>query len=494
MLSALILSALVLGPPAATPAPAVASQDEPAIRIWLSDDGRYQRGDQAGVQVKTRDDGYLLVLNVDPDGRLRVLFPLDPGDDDFIRGGKKYQIVARGGRNGFTVSNRSGQGTVYAAVSRAPFRFEGYVTGDHWNLGALDDVRISDQPEGDLSEFVRRLAATDFDYDVLGYDVYEHVVYGAPNAVIYDDYAYDYGYPSYGYPGWGYYGYPGWGYGGTSLFIGLSFGHRHRFYDPFFYSPFYYPAYYFPTYYYPTHYGPRAYYPYAYYPGRPYYGGYFATPWRNRVNDPLALGGFEWWRGRAATFGTSATLASYRGGFGRTPLTPRGVPTATPVRGTVGTTDAAIAAARGPVARRAVAHNETWAGRLPAGVGPRGNGASRAAVEQRSAGRLPQARPSRSSGAIMRSRDAVPQAQYRSGYEGARVIPARPQARRAADDRPASRPNIESRSVGGSAPARMERSQPAPRSERSGGGGGGGARGERGGGGGGGTRGSGWRR
>src|SRR6266849_1478827 len=101
MLSTLLLSALALG----GPAPAQATQDDPAIRVWLSDDARSQRGDQAKVQVKTRDDGYLLVPNVDPDGRARVLSPRDPKHDDLGRGGKKYETLARGGREGFIVSN-----------------------------------------------------------------------------------------------------------------------------------------------------------------------------------------------------------------------------------------------------------------------------------------------------------------------------------------------------------------------------------------------------
>src|SRR5882724_11543170 len=122
MLSAILFFTAVLSAPPAAPSPAAAQQDDPAVRIWLSDDGRYQRGDRAKVQVKAREDGYLVVLNVAPDGRLRVLFPLDPSDDALIRGGKKYEILGRGGREAFTVDQR-GRGTVYAAISRDPFRF-----------------------------------------------------------------------------------------------------------------------------------------------------------------------------------------------------------------------------------------------------------------------------------------------------------------------------------------------------------------------------------
>src|SRR4029077_5925986 len=390
MLSTLLLSALALG----GPAPAQATQDDPAIRVWLSDDGRYQRGDQAQVQVKTRDDGYLLVLNVDPDGRVRVLFPLDPQDDDLVRGGKKYEILGRGGREGFIVSNRSGQGPVYAAVSRVMFRFEGYAVGDHWDLAALDDIRVSDKPETELNEIVRRIAGADFDYDVVNYDVFEHVVYG-PDAVLQNDYAYDYGYgypgygyPGYGYPGWGYGGFGYWGCGGTSLFIGVGFG-RPFFFDPFF-DPFFFDPFFFRPFRGFHHQGFFS--PFRPFPNRPCGGGgFFAPPWRVRGGDPLAAGGFQWWRGRQATVGSSATLAAgYRGTFGRTPgvvVRPR-VPTATPVRGTVATTDAGTArrrsldmtpgridgvrsrslqpteTANGPVARRAVDRKESWGGRV----------------------------------------------------------------------------------------------------------------------------------
>ena len=177
MFSVLILSA-VLGIPTSALVPTPPSHQYPEIRIWLNDDGRYQRGDPVKVQVGARNDGYLLVLNVDPSGRLRVLFPLDPGDDNFIRGGRKYDIANRGGQEAFVISARSGHGTVYAAVSRNRFQLDRYARGDRWDLGALAAVRMSANPEADLNALVRGLARSDFDYDQLGYDVSETVVHG----------------------------------------------------------------------------------------------------------------------------------------------------------------------------------------------------------------------------------------------------------------------------------------------------------------------------
>ena len=101
--------------------PAVPLRDDPPIQLWISDDRRFLSGDRAKVQVRTEEDGYLLVVHVDPEGYLRVLFPIDPDKDNFVRGGKKYEVRGRGDREAFE-TDAKGRGTVYAAVSREPFR------------------------------------------------------------------------------------------------------------------------------------------------------------------------------------------------------------------------------------------------------------------------------------------------------------------------------------------------------------------------------------
>jgi hypothetical protein len=491
MLSALLFSALVLGNPVSAPAPTVVAQSDPAIRIWLSNDGHYQRGDAAKVEVKSRDAGFLLVLHVDPDGHLRILFPLDPNDNAHIDGGKKYEIIDRSGHEAFTVSSRSGQGTVYAAISHDPFRFEGYVTSDHWDYAALDNVRISTKPETDLNEFVQRLARIDFDYDILSYTVYENVVYGQGTTNNY----YNYG-PA--YPG--YYGYGGYGYGGVSFSfsVGYPFYYSPFFYSPFYYPAFYYPAYYYPHYYYyPGYYYPGYYYPRYYYPGYAYpvhhpyfpwrtpvpYTGYAGSfPWRQRVPTPVApTTGFQW-RAREVAVRTptnGALAAAYRGRFAevnpvmspvahsaRTPATLATTPmrtrdpaaaAATPRRSldmTPGRTEQARRAGtalsdepqRAPVGRRAV--DRPGSNASPQRVNPGNRDAARVEVAARPSNmpeRVPQARPANPEPAARDGNDVqVIRGDDRSGYEGVRVIPAgAPEARRADDDRPASRPNVE---------------------------------------------------
>jgi len=178
MISALLLPLLFADIPAGIGAPSGA----PSIQLWINDDGRFLPGDRAKVQVLTRDDGYLLILQADPDGQLRVLFPLDPGDDNSVRGGNRYDVKGRSGDEAFRVDRTWGRGMVYAAVSRDPFRFDGYVVGGHWDYRALAPSRLPHDPESELTELVRHMARADFDYDVRTYDVVERVVYASDYA------------------------------------------------------------------------------------------------------------------------------------------------------------------------------------------------------------------------------------------------------------------------------------------------------------------------
>jgi uncharacterized protein DUF4384 len=269
MFSALLLPLLIGGPAAQ---PAVAPPDDPPIRLWINNDGRFLPGDRAKVQVRTKDDGYLLVFHVDPEGHLRVLFPLDPGLDNFVRGGKKYEIRGRGDRESFEIDNTTGKGTVYAAVSRDPIRFDGFVLGDHWDYRALAPSRLSDNPEQELNELVRRMAQSDFDYDLINYYASDRLAYRSDYSPYYNGSVYSDPW-CYSYSCSSYYGSP------FNVSIGLFFGRPYRryYYDPYFYAydPFYNPFFYDPYSYAPV-YRPRYVYPYSRFYG---YGGYYSNPY-----------------------------------------------------------------------------------------------------------------------------------------------------------------------------------------------------------------------
>jgi len=188
----------------------VVSKDPP-IHVWFNSDGQYAYGDRAKVYAKSAQDGYLVVLRSDGAGHVRVLFPLDPQDEQRVTGGKKYEVKGRGGREAFVADESGGHGSVLAAVSESPFRVDQLTQDGHWDLKALSTPRVREDPEAGLLELIDGMKAPNqrFDYDVAKY-------------VVSQRYARDlYPYP-YAGPGW--WGYdPWWGYGRG---IGLGFGWR----------------------------------------------------------------------------------------------------------------------------------------------------------------------------------------------------------------------------------------------------------------------------
>ena len=230
----------------------VSVTDDPPVKVWLNHDNYFQRGDKARVNVRSADDGYLLVLRADAEGRVRVLFPLDPSNDDFVRGHETIEVRGRGDREAFFVDDREGSGLVLAARSSTPFKFDEFVRGDHWDYRVLDARQAGDDKEAALVDMVQRMTPDGhFDYDA--------VTYVVSSARAYNDSYYDSYYPHYTAVNFGY-GY-GWPY---------RYGLYSMCYDPFFYDPF---ACYDPFFYSPYRYSFAfgfGYRPYIY---RPFYGG-----------------------------------------------------------------------------------------------------------------------------------------------------------------------------------------------------------------------------
>jgi hypothetical protein len=206
----MLTSLLLLASTAGLAAPS--AKQDPPIHIWYNSDGDFAYGDRAKVFARAADGGYLVVLRADLNGRVRVLSPVDPGDDQQVNGGKKYELKGRGGREAFVAEATSGQGVVLAAWSKTPFTFDRYVKNGQWDLDALSG---KPQQSGDAETHLMSIV-TDmtpgghFDYDLAVYTVsapqYVRVLYPYP----------------YGWPGrWGYNAW--WGFGAplvtTRIFV-----------------------------------------------------------------------------------------------------------------------------------------------------------------------------------------------------------------------------------------------------------------------------------
>ena len=160
MLLALALAALV-------------ASDDPPIRVRISDDV-FVRGERARGRVKTTQDGYLLVLRADAQGRIRVLFPLEPTDDAAVRGGKEVEIRGRGDRDAFTVDDAEGSGKILAAISPQPFRFDAFSAGGHWDYRALAARDSGADAEAALVSLVNQMSRGPYGYDLVTYTVTGH--------------------------------------------------------------------------------------------------------------------------------------------------------------------------------------------------------------------------------------------------------------------------------------------------------------------------------
>ncbi len=215
--------------PAAPPRMASGPSDPP-VRLSLNSDGHYRPGARARVNVRSEEDGYLLVLRTDVDGWVRVLYPADPFDDDFVRGGREIEIRDRGDREAFAVSRHDGSGVVLAVFSSTALDFKPFVRNDHWDYRVLDSLRSESDPEAALLSIADGMAGgTHFDYDVATYTVSDG----------HDNYYSSYAGRSY-YP-------PCLGcYSGFGLSLNFGFGrrfgsyYRGGFFDPFSNDPFLY--------------------------------------------------------------------------------------------------------------------------------------------------------------------------------------------------------------------------------------------------------------
>lgn len=161
---------LALSTPVGNPPPPPTTP--PPIRVWLSEDGDFMFGDRARAFVQVEEDGYVVVLMVNTDGRVRPLFPLQPAEDHFVRAGRKVEIRGHGGREAFMVDDTTGRGTVVAAFSKSAFGLTEFTRNGHWDYRALSDSGALDDPEAALLDVIHRMQpAQPFQYDLVSFVV-----------------------------------------------------------------------------------------------------------------------------------------------------------------------------------------------------------------------------------------------------------------------------------------------------------------------------------
>ncbi len=268
-----------------TPEPSLTVQQDPPLQVWLNRKDNLDFGDRVRVYVRAEDDGHLVVLHADPEGRIRVLFRIDPDQDYFIRGGRYFEIRDRQNREAIRTAEDVGYGTVYVAFSRDPFRYGDFSRGDHWDYRSFDDYEIAGDADAVLTQIAQRMAVgSSFIYETDSYYLNPPAAYTRAyrsyRSNYYGGHGHNYGLGiriGFSFGGPGYYGSPFHRYSRYSYFRIGYYG-----YDPFYYDPFYDPFYYDPFYF---GFGYRGFYGGSYYgPSYSYWPGYYSGNSGVRVN------------------------------------------------------------------------------------------------------------------------------------------------------------------------------------------------------------------
>ena len=166
----------------------------PRIEIWTNrgDAAVYTRGERVRLYFRSDQDAYVTIFRVDTDGRVRVLFPRDPWEDNFARGGRDFEVDGRAlGTDAFTIDDYPGVGYLFAVASADPFVYDQIESGDHWDYRVIGDGRVRGDPYVAMTDLAQRIVPdgyADWDYDVISYNVGQH--YDYPRFLCYDCHSY----------------------------------------------------------------------------------------------------------------------------------------------------------------------------------------------------------------------------------------------------------------------------------------------------------------
>jgi hypothetical protein len=192
MLTPIALFSLAL---ISTPIPAAHSHFyRPRIELWTNrgDGAVYTRGERVRLYFRLDQDAYVTIFRVDTDGRVRVLFPREPWEDNFARGGRDFEVDGTQlGRDAFAIDDYPGVGYLFAVAAPDPFVYEQIESGDHWDYRVIADGRVRGDPYVALTDLAQRIVPegyADWDYDIVSYNVERHHDY--PRFLCYDCHSY----------------------------------------------------------------------------------------------------------------------------------------------------------------------------------------------------------------------------------------------------------------------------------------------------------------
>ncbi|UCF41386.1 MAG: DUF4384 domain-containing protein [Gemmatimonadota bacterium] len=145
------------------------TSDYPHIELWITPREVFGRGDPVRVWFRSATEAYVTVFRIDTDGRIRVLFPAAPGDDNAARGGERIEVAS------FVVDDYPGTGYLFALASLDPLDYGAFESANHWDFQEVSrNERIRGDPYVALTDLVERIVPED--YAAWAYDLVPYLV------------------------------------------------------------------------------------------------------------------------------------------------------------------------------------------------------------------------------------------------------------------------------------------------------------------------------
>lgn len=92
------------------------------IEIWTNhSDNEFHEGDNFVLNFRTNQDAFVAIYSVDSKGRVNMLFPMSPDDDNYVRGGATYRIPDGADDFDLVVTGPEGVENIQAIASRERF-------------------------------------------------------------------------------------------------------------------------------------------------------------------------------------------------------------------------------------------------------------------------------------------------------------------------------------------------------------------------------------
>lgn len=178
-------------------AQAIADMEGPgaSIRADFSSFGGSRRVD---ATFRMYDDAYVVVGHLDAGGRLQIVWPTDPSDNGFVKGGKSYRVPSffagftgeyayRRSVNRYRYQSMSsrldsydgGQGYVFLVASWRPMRIDRISDGGRWQTYEITDISYMNDPREAVEELAAAIAADNREAYTVKYADYRRSNYGA---------------------------------------------------------------------------------------------------------------------------------------------------------------------------------------------------------------------------------------------------------------------------------------------------------------------------